>query len=155
VDILKAICFVLTAVSMFFLVTQAHGAEWVSIGGDTQGTKWFYDRKTLKILPNNIIKVWYKEVYSDEGRKMIIQRRVERGLEVKAYQSLRYTLNLLQINCITRERRLMATSDYPTKGVALQSYAYEYQPSEGWNSMSPDSIGNTLYKAVCPPQEKK
>jgi len=53
---MKKRIFLLFAIIMFFLVSQAEGTEWVSIGQDSLGNEFFYDRETLTRLPTGAMK---------------------------------------------------------------------------------------------------
>jgi hypothetical protein len=153
---MKRICFLLSVITMVFLVSQAQGAEWISLGKDGPGNECFYDRETLTKLPNGIIKVWIMNLYSDEARKKYSQRRISDGLaDDKRYETLSYSLSMWEINCAVREFRGMANIDYSTDKGKLETNTYKHQPSEGWGPVPPDSIGEVMYKTVCSPQEKK
>jgi len=154
----KRICFLLFAITMFFIVSQAQGAEWLSIGKDRVGNELFYDPDTLTKLPTGITKVWMKGVYSVEGKKERIQERIKSKLPVENYEKLSYVLELQEINCVKREFRVMAYTDYSSDGGILHKFTVEQQPSGGWEPVTPDSMGEIVDKIVCPPptsQKKK
>lgn len=69
---IKTICFVVFVMTMVFLVHQTQGVDWVpiDIGGSTD-SMFLYDRETITKLPNNIIKVWIKRVFSDKEKKTL------------------------------------------------------------------------------------
>jgi hypothetical protein len=152
---MKTICFLLVAVTIIFLVSQAQGAEWVLFIKNSSNDEYFYDRETLSKLPKGIIKVWVKQIHSVEGRKIYIQQRADKGLSTKSYETLNHILDLWEINCLKRESRLMATSDRSTDGTILDSANFQRQPTEGWSPISPDSLGEILYKTVCSTPKKK
>lgn len=146
-----SIIFIFFGICLF--CAEVSATEWAYFGTDNFRNDRFYDKETLRKLPNGIIRAWEKMIYSDEGRNMYILRRISKGSDVKAYEALGYSLDLWEIDCIKMESRLMATYDHPTHGVALQSYTYHYQPSEGWDPIIPDSMGHAMYKTVCPPKK--
>jgi hypothetical protein len=152
---MKTICCLLFAVTMFFLVSQANAAEWVSIGESTLDTEWFYDRETLTEPSRDIMKVWTKQVFFDEGRKKNIQTRISDKLPVDRYDLLSHSLLSWEINCSRRERRLTTLGKYFPDGVILASYTIKLQPSEGWSPLTPGSIGEAMYKTVCLSTPKK
>jgi hypothetical protein len=149
---MKTISFLLFVITTVFLVSQAQGTDWVSMGKDTDGTEVFYDSQTLTKLPTGIVKVWAKFQFSDEGRKDYIQSQ---KLDVKRFETLSHSLYLTEINCVTRETRTMAVTAYSTDGSVLHTFISKQQPPEGWDPVYPESMGKEMYKAVCPPQEKK
>jgi hypothetical protein len=152
----KTIHFLLLTMMMVFSVSQAQGADWVLYGVGRHANKLFYDRETLTKPSEGMVKVWQKKEYSDKGRDKYIQRRVnEVGNNVERYEKLSYTSNFWEINCVSREERLIATSDHSRDGEVLRSYTPQHQQSEGWEPIHPDLMGIELYNAVCSPQKKK
>jgi hypothetical protein len=153
---MKPIYLLLIATGMVFLVSHAQGAGWVYVGTDEViGVEWNYDLETLNELPTGIIKVWIKKEYPDEARRKLIQLMISKGLDAKRYDTLSHALNLFEINCVTRENRIMSYTVYSTDGGILHKSTIEQQLSEGWESIFPDSMAESLYEAVCPPKEKK
>ena len=155
---MKKSCFLLFAITMFFIVSQAQGAEWLSIGKDRVGNELFYDQDALIKNPTGITKIWIKGVYSAEGRKERIQERIKGKLTVENYENLSYALELQEINCVKREYRVMAYTDYSSDGGILHKFTVEQQPSGGWEPVTPDSMGEIVDKIICPPptsQKKK
>jgi len=154
----KKSCFLLFAITMFFIVSQAQGAEWLSIGKDRVGNELFYDQDALIKNPTGITKIWIKGVYSAEGRKERIQERIKGKLTVENYENLSYALELQEINCVKREYRVMAYTDYTSDERILHKFTVEQQPSGGWEPVTPDSMGEIVDKIICPPptsQKKK
>ena len=152
---MKTICFLLIAITMVFLVPQAQGAEWVKIGSDKDGNEYFYDSETLTKLPIGIIKVTEKTEYSDEGRKNLKQKMLSQGFppeKDEAYKSVKSTSTLWEINCETRERQLMMTNNY---SAAMEMYENAILTGKSVEKIVPDTMAEVLYKAICPPQEKK
>jgi hypothetical protein len=153
---MKTIYLLLFAITMAFLVSQAEGVEWVSMGTDKWGDELSYDRETLTKLPTGIIKVWKKTKYSEEGRKAFIQEYVIDEPSVNRYEALSRSLFLWEINCATRDAKVTEFAFQSSDGEVLDSsYAPKEQSSEKWYPVSPESEAEKLYKAVCPPQEKK
>jgi len=152
----KTICFLFFAITMVFLVLQAEGANWIYMGIDEViGIEWSYDLETVAELPTGIMKVRILKEYSDEGRKKEIQWRISEGLDVKGYDTLSKDFSLCEVNCITREYRLVEISYHSTDGKVLYSHSFKPQPSEGWRPVPPGTMAERLYEAICPPQEKK
>jgi hypothetical protein len=143
------------AITIVFLVSQSWGAEWVSVGTAVGDNNFFYDQESLTRLPNGIIKVLEKIEYSDKRRKEHIKWRISKKYDVENYNTLNRTLNLIEINCMTRESRTLITADYSNVFGPLDSKTYKWQPTEGWTQIIPDSMIENIYKAVCPPREKK
>jgi len=151
----KTICFLLFAATLVFLVSQAEGAEWVLYSSNADDDEFFYDRENLTKLPRGIIKVWEKTQYSDKSRSKYIQRKISDGLSIRGYDTLSYQLGLVEVNCSAREQRLLQVSQHSSDGQVLFTHTYNQKPSEGWIPISPQSVSEIKYNAVCPPQEKK
>jgi len=151
---MKKRIFLVFALTLVFLVSQAEGTEWASIGKDSLGNEFFYESETLTKLPTGVIKVWSMEVYSNEGKKRYIQEWTNKGLNANSLRKLNHTVDLVEIDCSTRGLRIKATSEHSIDGVVLDSSTFTQQPSEGWESISPGSSWEGLYKAVCPPWKK-
>jgi len=152
---MKRICLLLFLVALFFAVNQVYGAEWVSIGKDRMGNELFYDREVLIQRSTDIIEVWMKVIYSDAGRKERIQERVRNKATVEQYEKLAYALELQQINCVKRGFRVMAYTDYSANEEILYKFIAEHKPSEGWEPITSDSMGEIVKKIVCVLPNKK
>jgi hypothetical protein len=145
---LKKICFLLFAITIFSLTSQVQGAEWLPIGKDRAGNEVFFDLKTMT-KRSGIIKAWMKGIYSDEGRKERIQDRIISKASVERYETLSYALELQEIDCVKREFRVTAYTDYSSDGRILHTTTIEQQPSEGWEPIAPESMGEIVAKTVC------
>jgi len=145
---LKKICFLITAITLFSLASQVHGAEWFPIGKDRVGNELFVDLETVT-KRSGIIKSWMKGIYSDEGRKERIQDRIISKVSVERYETLGYALELQEIDCIKREFRVMAYTDYTADGRILHTTTIEQEPSEGWEPIIPESMGEIVAHIVC------
>ena len=153
---MKAICLLFFAMTLFPIVSPAQGSEWFSIGEDSAGNELFFDLESL-VQRSGIIKAWMKAIYSDQGRKERIRERIIRKSSVERYERLSYALELQEIDCGRREFRILAYADYSLDGGILHKSIIDYQPSEGWESIAPDSMGEVIDKIVCPslPLQKK
>ena len=141
---------ILFTIGMVFLVSQAKGAEWINIGSDRDGTEYFYDSETITKLPTDIVNVWVKFQYSDEGRKKYIQERSSQGLNVNLYDTLSYSLTLEEVNCATRKARTITFTNYSFDSAVLLLFSKKQQTSEGWEPVHPETMGERMYRAVCP-----
>jgi len=148
---MKAICFLLFAITTFSFVSTGHGAEWFSIGEDRAGNELFFDVESL-VQRSGIVKTWMKAIYSDEGRKERIRDRVIRKASVDRYERLSYALELQEIDCVKRAYRILAYADYSSDGGILHKSIIDLQRSEGWEPIAPDSMGEVIDKMVCPSQ---
>lgn len=146
--IIKTICFFLAAITLSFLASQVQGAEWFPVGKDRVGNELFVDLETVT-KRSGIMKAWMKGIYSDEGRKERIQDRIISKVSVERYEALVYALELQEIDCVKREYRVMAYTDYAADGRILHKTTIEQQPSEGWEPIIPESMGEIAAHIVC------
>ena len=152
---MKKTCLLLSAITILSLVSQVQGAEWLSIGKDRVGNELFYDREILIKRSTDIIEVWMKGIYSDEGRKARMQERIRSKATVERYEKLSYSLELQEVNCAKRQFRIMAYTDYSSDEGILYKFISEQNPSEGWEPIAPDSMGEKIYQTVCPQRGRK
>jgi len=152
---MKKTCLLLSAITILSLISQVQGAEWLSIGKDRVGNELFYDREILIKRSTDIIEVWMKGIYSDEGRKERIQDRTISKVSVERYEALGYALELQEIDCVKREFRVMAYTDYTADGRILHTTTIEQQPSEGWEPIIPESMGEIVAQIVCQSSSSK
>lgn len=64
----------------------------------------------------DVIEVQMKGLYSDAGRKERMQDRTKAKSTIERYETLSYSLELQQINCVKREFQTMAYTDYSLMG---------------------------------------
>jgi hypothetical protein len=152
---MKTICLLLIAITIFSLVSHAQGAEWILYSTNTDDDEFFYDRENLTKLPRGIIKVWEKTKFSAKSRSKYIQEKISDGSSVNGYDTLSYQLGLVEVNCSEREQRLTKVSQHSSDGQVLFTHTYNQKPSQGWIPISPQSVSEIKYNAVCSPQEKK
>lgn len=148
---MKTICFFLCAITMFFMIPATYGAEWFSIGEDRVGNELFFDVESL-VQHSGVVKTWMKAIYSEEGRKERIRDRVIRKASVARYERLSYALELQEIDCVRKAFRILAYADYSSDGGILHTSIMDLHPSEGWELIAPDSMGEVIDKMVCPSQ---
>lgn len=152
---MKKTCLLLSAITILSLVSQVQGAEWLSIGKDRVGNELFYDREILIKRSTDIIEVWVKGIYSDEGKKSRMQERIRSKATVERYEKLSYSLELQEINCAKRQFRIKAYTDYSSDEGILYKFISEQNPSEGWEPITPESMGEKMYQTVCPQRGKR
>jgi hypothetical protein len=125
--------------------------EWISIGNDISGNEWSYDTESVRVLPRGIIKAWWKVKYSEEGRNLYIRQLNSLGWETEKaelYETLNYSLKLIEMNCMSRETRLMVVSNYSASHV-LDSFNIKQLRMEEWDTIIEKSMAEALYKTVC------
>ena len=128
-----------TGIFIFTLVSVSYSAEWEHYGEVPSGSA-YYDKENIKHMPNNIIRVWVKNVYSDTGKKESIKNLGDRFKDVKD------TLYLFQINCNEKKLSSVNVTDYDSKGSVISS---DDNTTLKESIILPESVGEKLYKIVC------
>lgn len=143
------------SIIFFSFVSEVHGAEWISIGKDRLDNELFFDHEVIIERSKDIIEVQMKGIYSDAGRKERMQDRTKAKSTVERYETLSHSLELQQINCAKREFRVLAYTDYSSDGSVLYKFISELQPTKGWEPITPDSMGERMYRTVCQSSSRK
>ena len=117
--------------------SETWGADWKYFG-QTQLASYFYDDESI-IHEENIVRVWLKAVYSEEGRLDEVKKL---GGE---YWNLTDSIALEEIYCKDRRHRVLMLIVYFMEGQAIISDIRRKE--RGF--MIPGSILESLYKGVC------
>jgi len=126
--------------------------RWKFLDFDTLGAAYFYDSESI-VVSGNIVKVWVKQIYSERNKQYYIKLRIQKKLNVKGYKNLDYTLDLFKIDCLEKKFQILETIDYASDGSILESVDIPEFLSE-WSSITPDSVGEGLFKKVCGTEKK-
>jgi hypothetical protein len=148
--IMKIICLLLSAITMAFLVSQAQGAEWVKFYDAMQFTV-FYDNESMKQSEPDIISVWIKANFTPWGREERITYRKQLGLSVKGWENLAMMRMFWYLDCTKSLSSTQTEIAYTDTGSVIDTSNFKVN----WQNIVPDTVGQHLYKAVCPPQKKK
>ncbi len=116
----------------------SEGEEWVSYSIGSSGESYYDSESITTYLDEDIVQVWSKTIYSDEGKKSLQQDyKVPDISESKSLQ---------EFNCHTRETRTITAGYYnSSKKEVINSGD---KPS-GWMNIPPGSRAENLYKIVC------
>ena len=93
----------------------------------------------------NVVQVWGKRVFSDEGRKEFIRDRVNNELSILGMEKLENFTSLYEINCNEKTDRVLSVVVYDTDGKIVSSSFDETK----WESIVPNSIGDSFLNKVC------
>jgi hypothetical protein len=133
---------------ILMLVTPVNGSsDWVRCERSNTGNVLFYNKVSIKHRTGDIVQVWYKLVYSDEGREECIQHLKTRGfLLSEDWDRLSYRLALKEIDCKNEMSRFLSIIFYDTYSTVLSSDSYD-KPK--WDYIVPGSMMDILRKKVC------
>jgi len=133
---------------IILLITPVMGSsdEWVEYDMSKNGNIYSYNKVNIKHRTKNIVQVWIREVFSDEGREKIIQPMRKGGLPTEEWEKLSHTLVLDEIDCKKRRHQILSITHYDTDGKVFFIHSYD-KPK--WDYIVPRSTMNTLRKKVC------
>ncbi len=111
-------------------ITSSVSAEWINFGfsADTN-VQYFYEKNTIKLLPNNKIRVW---MYQN------LEKSLHEYQSLRSYEELdckEYSYKVLQIDAFTQLNVIGNQINIPTK----QEILY----------IAPNSVRTRLLEIVC------
>lgn len=123
----------------FFLFPcfEAWGADWKYFG-QTPDASYYYDAEDM-VRQENVVRVWVKAVYSNEGRRKEAEKV---GGDIR---NVTDSTALETINCKDKSHRAVALVVYSMEGKVVISDFRE----RGLDFILPDSILEGFYKTVC------
>jgi len=119
------------------LVTSEDDNGWAKYDDNDEGV---YSYKKVNI-DKDVVQVWNKKAFSDEGRKKFIQDMTKNG---KPFDKLSEGRDLIEIDCKNLRKRTVSTTLYDQNRVIFFQY-YD----EEWSNITPKSHGETILKEVC------
>jgi hypothetical protein len=133
---------------ILLLVTPVIGSsdDWVEFGRLTNGDVFLYNKVRIKHRTKDIVQVWDKCVYSDEGRETEIQEKRKRGSSTEGYDNLSNTMSLIEIDCKKQMSQFLSITDYDTDGKILFNHSYD---NPTWSHILPESAMDVLRGKVC------
>lgn len=138
-SLLCHLCIVLIAIGLIsFADIEVYGVDWKFIG-DNETFSYFYDTDNITRSSDGLMRVWSKVIYTDQG---VMDYVKDYGEE---YKDLIYSLKRFEINCVEKNYRPLSMINY-SKEKVIDSV--NFNKSE-WDIFIPESIGESLYKAVC------
>jgi hypothetical protein len=143
-----SVLFVVIIAVLFFggLPNDAAGSDWVYYGSGSSGDQYFYDRTSIRQVPEGVIRVWTKVVYSDEGRQRKINDYKKDGYAITGFELLSETQNLWFINCIEEKSTVTEGRHHASNGRVVDMYKADKRI---WGPAAPGSPVESLIKMVC------
>jgi len=130
-----------TGIFLLTLISLSYSAEW-EIYSKTDLNTFYYDKKNIKHMPNNVIRVWTKLLYSDSGKERLIKT-----LGDDDFKNLANSVSLIQINCTQMTYDVLNIAYYDSKGSVIISSEKPQDKTEEF--VMPDSTTEKLYEIVC------
>ena len=125
--------------TFFFGYAEVWGADRKFILGTSTGN-WYYDAESITRPSKDVVKVWEKIVYKEKG---IIEMVEKFG---KKYESVSYSLAVVEFNCAEKQIQGLSLDDYSTDGKKLFASSHL---KEKWSFAVPGSVSGSLYGILC------
>jgi len=119
--------------------TKPKGENWKGLGSNVDGS-WFYDATSITRPSKDVVGVWVKLVWTDNGRTGNVKKYGD------SFRTLDHTLALLEIHCVDKRLRTLSQYSYSTNGDRLRSIDNE---NATWGFIPSGSVMDALHKIVC------
>lgn len=123
------------------------GSDWVQYGMSSDGNLYSYDKNDVKYSNNDIVQVWERFDFSDEGKDRQIKTLLDEKDSIKGWEKLSYSVSFSEINCKERKTQLLSLTLYDRNNGILQSYLSD---TPDWKEILSDTPGDTLRELLCP-----
>lgn len=130
----------LAVIVLILLSSVGYGAEWKYFCTHG-GSDWFYDTQSVS-RGQKTIKVWTKEVFSDQTKKEIIKKNATQpGIDNICYSQGRY-----EVNCSKILYRPLSIVLYSFEGKVIDSESRSDSP---FVEIFPDNLMAKLVEIIC------
>jgi len=139
--------FYLIGLVVFLLLTgQALAAGWILYDKSGIGDM-YYDKSSIKKVNQNIIRVWDKTLYNENGRKKHFAFLQAIGKPRAGSDALHYQLVLVELDYLQKKYRVTSSSIYNKQNKIIASLPKEAYG--GWRDIRPNSVSATLLNSIC------
>jgi hypothetical protein len=121
-----------------FASAEVWGEDW-KLFKKTEDANFYYDKEDITRSPQKIVKVWIKQVYKKKGKMDMV------NLVGARYENLSYSINSLEFDCGAKMVHFLSIAYHSKNGDVLDLE----NPPDKWESISPNSMFDVLYKKVC------
>ncbi len=126
----------------------AFPADWVLVAQTKDGgSTTYYDRQSVTNTSDNTVKLCTKTVYSEQGRKVFIERLKKRNPEIRGYENLSHAFYYEEVNCATKEHALLEVTDHSNDGKVIY---HQEMNNKKWIRVLPGSMADNLLQTICP-----
>ena len=126
--------------AIFFFCSEEGAADW-TVNFATENFTYLYDQENIDEVSPGILRIKQKWFPSPKKAEEMVQ---EDGLR---YTNWDHSLLLTELDCGKRQQRLLAILEYDKSGNV--TYIEDHSDS-GWIFLIPGSVGEALFRAVCP-----
>ena len=136
---------VVTVILLVGFPNDARGENWVFYA-TTSGGSFFYDRDSIHNVSKDVIKVWTKLVYNDEGRAESLGELKKNKVSTAGFELLSESTTLWFLNCVDEQLKITQLLYYAKDGRVLRRVQTDEMD---WTYIIPDSPMEQLMKTVC------
>ena len=143
---MKRVYSVLLLPLLIFLLfaMPATASDWVEYGKSDSGDIYAYHKASMKHRTEDIVQLWIKWVFSDEGRKNYIQRLEKNGESSEGYEKLSHVLSLVEVDRKKPKFRILYSTEYDKADNVLFRGLHDAP----WKDILSDSMEENLRKKV-------
>lgn len=117
--------------------------KWVLLDSDQDHSDFFYDKSSIKRLPEGIIGIQAKVVFTPKGKADALE-----ALKNDAYRDLTWALYQYELNCDTQQSRLVRVVNYDSKeGVITE---FKLAGKTKWEDVPSGSRLEMVQELECP-----
>lgn len=134
---------VLLIIGLITIQTKVYGESWNwELFLRDVDCNFYYDPDTVLRSPENIVRVWWKEVFNT---KEVLRSR---GFTRSEYEKTAYQINVTEINCQTKESRRRFFMLCSGEGESILCTIHRRQLDE-WVSVREEHPIGALYWKLC------
>ena len=138
---MKTLWVLLVMILSLSFSSLVEAVNWVYYITDNNLNKFYYEAESINHPAKDIVGVWQKIIYSEAGRKHLL----EKNTWIKA-SDIAQARNFHEVNCITRDHRIKDARLFNSSGEIVIS---ESVKTIAWEPIAPESFADFLYKEVC------
>ncbi len=125
---------------IFFFCLETSGADW-AVNFATENFTYLYDQQNIEEVSSGILRIWQEWLPSPKKVEEMVQEDRPR------YTNWGHSLLLIELDCGEGQQRLLEILEYDTGGNVTHM---EDHSDSGWIPLIPGSVGESLFKAICP-----
>jgi len=121
----------------------SYSQDWVSVGSDLDGNKWYVKSTYVK-----------KEGFGDSGgeiriwtKKELKKKTIKKNGKALVYLNVK-ELQLIVADCTDKKIKFVTTTVYNSQGKLIDTFTLE-EYEQDWHDVVPDSMGEALLDKVC------
>jgi len=127
---------------ILLFATPVMASDWVEYGKSDKGDIYLCHKGSMKQRTEDIVQIWIKLVFSDEGRKNYVQRLRKSGESTEGYDKLSHVLSLVEIDRKKPKFRILYITEYDKEDTVIFRGLHDAP----WKDILPDSSEDNLRK---------